>query len=406
MCDFKKYENLGFHTKCIHAFQEPEEPNYPVTYPIYQTSNFYLRNVEHARKIMSEGSRFDHEKKGLYIYSRGANPTVRALEKLVACLEYTEDGVAFSSGMAAISASIMAFLKKGDTVFASDILYGETYSLLKNFLPKFGIRTLFVDMSDLENLKNAIATYGYPKVTFIETPGNPTLKVYPIRAISELVHEKNSIVVVDNTFATPYYQNPLKSGADIVVHSATKYLGGHSDVLGGVSVGSYDMMEKVRGVLYQMGGTLDPFAAWLILRGIKTLPLRMERHMENAVKIAKWIKLKGLKVYYPLLNDFEYRETVRGQMRGFSGIVSFDVGDLKKAEIVTNSVKLFTRAVSLGGVESLIEHPASMTHFMVPREERVKRGITDGLIRLSVGIEDVDDLINDLEGAFNKANLI
>ena len=401
----EKCKNLSFETLCIHGHQEPEEPNYPVSYPIYQTVNFAFKDVKHAQKIMSEGSLFDHDKKGLYIYSRGANPTTRTLELLLADLENAEDGVAFSSGMAAITSTVLGFVEKGDSVYANDILYGETFEFFANFLPKYGVKVNFIDMNDLDLLENKLSNDDKAKLVFLETPANPTLKVYPLEEITRIAHSYGVKVVVDNTFATPYFQKPRKFGVDIVVHSATKYIGGHSDVLGGVVVGSFEDMAKVRQNLYTLGGALDPFAAWLLLRGLKTLHVRMKKHFENALAIAEWLEQNGLKVYYPFLKSSPYYDTAVKQMSGFSGIVSFDVGDYEKATKILENTKIFIRAVSLGGVESLINHPASTTHFHVPRDVRGDRGITDGLIRLSVGIENLDDLINDLRAAFEKAGL-
>ncbi len=231
------------------------------------------------------------------------------------------------------------------------------------------------------------------------------MKVYPIRDISDIAHEAGSIVVVDNTFATPYFQKPKNMGVDIVVHSATKYIGGHSDALGGVAVGTFEDMSKVRQNLYTLGGALDPFAAWLLLRGLKTLHVRMKKHYENALAIAELLEKNGLRVYYPFLKSFPDYNVAAKQMSGFSGIVSFDVGDYNKAIKILESTKIFIRAVSLGGVESLINHPASTTHFHIPKDIRGERGITDGLIRLSVGIENLEDLISDLKNAFEKAGL-
>jgi len=397
---------MSFETKCIHAHQEPEPPNYPITYPIYQTSNFFLPKFEKAVEILSKGAKFDHDKTGLYIYSRGTNPTLRAFELLVADLENAEDGVAFASGMAAITAALIAFLESGDIVYYSDVIYGGTNHLLKTLSRKFKIKAYSLDMSNPENLESAIKKFGRPKIVYIETPGNPTLKIVPMKEIAEIAHQYDAIVIADNTLATPYFQNPINYGVDIVVHSATKYLAGHSDVLGGVVVGSFEHMEKVRKILFYMGAVLDPFAAWLIIRGIKTLHVRMPRHEENAMRIAEWLETLGFKVNYPGLKSFEYHELAKKQMRGFSGILSFDVGDMTKALKVVNSVKIIKRAVSFGGVESLIEHPATSSHYGVPEDELKRAGVTPGLIRISVGIEKIDDLINDLEQALKSAELI
>ncbi|MCD6402903.1 MAG: PLP-dependent transferase [Candidatus Aenigmarchaeota archaeon] len=395
---------MKFDTKVVHSNQEPEEPYFPVSHPIFQTSNFAFKSVEHAQKTFSKGPHFPRDMKGEYVYTRGGNPTQRALEMCVADLEGGEEGLSFSSGMAAITSTLITFLKKGDKALATDTVYGETFLVFDKILRKFGIETSFVDTSNLEETQKLIEAIK-PKIVYIETPANPTLKISDIKAISEMAHQFDSLVIVDNTFMSPYFQNPLKLGADIVIHSATKYLAGHSDVLGGIVVSNSELISEIRETLFTTGAVLDPFAAWLILRGIKTLSVRMERHQKNAMKVAKFLEEheKVDRVFYPGLDSHPQHNLAKKQMKGFGGMISFELKDGYDAGVkLMNNVKLCTLAVSLGAVETLIEHPASMTHSMIPREERLKAGITDGLVRISVGIEDVEDIIEDLSNALEK----
>ena len=368
--------------------------------PIYQTSTFVFKNVEEGAK------RFLGEEEG-YIYSRLSNPTLTVAEEKVAILENGEKALATSSGMGAISATLWTLLKAGDHVLADKTLYGCTYAYISHGLTKFGVEVDFVDMSDLEEVK--IKLKDNTKVIYLETPANPNLKIVDIQKISELSHNKNSNikVVVDNTFATPFCQKPLLLGADIVVHSATKYLNGHGDVIAGFVVGSQEMINDIRtvGLKDMTGAVLGPNEAFLIIRGLKTFEIRMQKHCENAMKVAEFLEQneKVEKVYYPGLKTHVGYEVAVKQMQAFGGILAFEVkGGLEAGKKLLNNLEMITIAVSLGDAETLIQHPASMTHSPYTKEERELAGITDGLIRLSVGLENVEDIILDLEKAFLK----
>lgn len=388
---------MGFNTKAIHAGQKPDPATGAHVTPIYQTSTFVFENVDQGAR------RFAGEEEG-YIYTRLGNPTVAELEEKIAVLEGGEAVIATASGMAAISTVLFTLLKKGDHIVANDTLYGCTHSFLSHIAPKYGIEVTFTDLSDLSNLEKAVRSN--TKVVYIETPANPTLKLVDIKGAAEIAHKVGARVVVDNTFMTPYLQRPIEHGADVVVHSATKYLGGHGDVVAGIIVGPKDLLTEMRmPYLKDIGGIIGPFDAWLLLRGLKTLGLRMDRHCENAQKVAEYLEGHPMieKVYYPGLPSNPQYELAKRQMDGFGGMISFELkGGIEAGKVLMNSVKLITLAVSLGCVDSLIQHPASMTHSPVPREERLKAGITDGLVRLSVGIEDVEDIIADLEQALDK----
>lgn len=385
-----------FATKAVHAGQHPDPLTGSVSVPIYETSTFVFKSAEQG------AARFAGTEEG-YIYTRLGNPTIRALERNVAELENGEDARACASGMAAIHTAVTSIVKKNDHVVATDCLYGGTLKLFSDILPKFGIEFTLVDSSNVAKVEAAIKEN--TKLIFVETPANPTLKLTDLRAISEIAKEHDVTTMVDNTFMSPYFQRPLELGTDIVVHSLTKYLSGHSDIVGGIIVGSNPFFKTLDPLLKNTGATLGPFEAWLTLRGIKTLPLRMERHNENAIKIAEFLEThpKIKKVYYPGLKSHPQHELARRQMSGFGGILSFELkGGLEAGRKLMNSVKLCLLAVSLGAVETLIQHPASMTHAIVPREERLKAGITDSLVRISVGIEDVTDIIQDLKQALEK----
>lgn len=385
-----------FATKAVHAGQHPDPVTGSITVPIYETSTFVFESAEQG------AARFAGTEKG-YIYTRLGNPTIRALEMNVAELENGEDARACASGMAAINTAVTAVAKKGDHVVATDCLYGGTLKLFLDILPSFGIEFTFVDSSNVANVEAAAKKN--TKLIYIETPANPTLKLTDLRAVSKIAKDHGVTTMVDNTFMSPYFQRPLELGADVVVHSMTKYLGGHSDILGGVIVGSAAFFKTLDPLLKNTGATLGPFEGWLTLRGIKTLPLRMEKHNANAVKAAEFLEThpKIEKVYYPGLKSHPHHELAKRQMSGFGGMISFEVkGGLEAGRKLMNSVKLCSLAVSLGAVETLIQHPASMTHAIVPREERLKAGITDSLARISVGIEDVEDIIQDLKQALEK----
>ncbi|MFF2755247.1 bifunctional cystathionine gamma-lyase/homocysteine desulfhydrase [Psychrobacillus sp. NPDC058041] len=368
-------------TKLIHAGIVGDEATGAVSTPIYQVSTYKQEAV----------GKF----KG-YEYSRTGNPTRHALEVLISDLEGGVAGFAFASGMAATS-SIMMLFSKGDHVILTDDVYGGTYRVMTKVLNRFGIEATFVDTSDLTNVEAAILEN--TKAIFLETPTNPLLKITDIQAIAKLAKEKGLLTIVDNTFITPYFQQPIALGADIVVHSATKYLGGHSDVVAGlVVVNSEQLATDLHFVQNSVGAVLGPQDSWLLMRGIKTLGLRMEEHNLNAQRIAEFLNNHETvgKVYYPGLVNHPGHELMKKQTTGFGGMISFDVGSEEKADALLSKLRYFTLAESLGAVESLISVPARMTHASIPRERRLELGITDGLVRISVGIEDVEDLLEDL----------
>jgi methionine-gamma-lyase len=386
----------GFSTKVVHAGQEPDPSTGAVAVPIYETSTFAFRDAEQGAR------RFTGAEEG-YIYTRLGNPTTRALERSLAELEEGEDARVFASGMAAINAAVLSLVNKGDHVVTTDSLYGGTAKLFFDVLPKFGVQFAVVDLSEPGNVEGAIREN--TKIIYVETPSNPTMKLADIKAISKIAKEHGIITLVDNTFMSPYFQQPLKLGADVSLHSLTKYLSGHSDVIGGAIITSKAIIALVDSILKNTGATLGPFEAWLTLRGIKTLVVRLDRHNENALKIANFLEThpKVEKVHYPGLQSHPQHELAKKQMTGFGGVLSFELkGGLEAGRKLMNSVRLCTLAVSLGAVETLIEHPASMTHVVVPKEERLKTGITDSLVRLAVGIEDADDIISDLDQALEK----
>lgn len=381
----KKY---GFATKSIHVGQEPDPVTGAIAIPIHMTSTFAQPEPGRHRG---------------YEYSRTGNPTRTALEKCLAALEEGKYGLAFASGMAAISA-VTALLKTGDHVVACDDLYGGTRRLFEKVLRKYGLDFTYVDATTPKNVEKALKDN--TKMIWIETPTNPLLKIIDIKETSSIAQKHGILTVVDNTFASPYFQKPLLMGADVVIHSTTKYISGHSDVIGGIVITSNkEIYENIKFVQNAVGAVPSPFDSWLVLRGVKTLAIRMEKHQENAHKIAEFLEghSKIERVYYPGLRSHPQHKLARKQMSGFSGMISFEIkGGEQKAKRFLKNLKLFKIAESLGGVESLIEHPALMTHASIPKREREKIGITDSLIRASVGIEDTVDLIQDLEGALAK----
>ncbi|AEE91037.1 Methionine gamma-lyase [Tepidanaerobacter acetatoxydans Re1] len=387
----------GFNTKAIHAGQKPCPVTGAHVTPIYQTSTFVFKDVDQGAR------RFAGEEEG-YIYTRLGNPTLTELEAKVAALEGGEAAIGAASGMAAISTALVTLLKKGDHIVAGDALYGCTHSFISEILPQYGIEVTMVDTSNLENIENAMKPN--TKVIYVETPANPTMKLVDLEGASDIAHKHGAIIIVDNTFMSPYLQRPIEHGVDVVVHSATKYIGGHGDVLAGLIIGPKELIDTMRiPYLKDFGGILSPFDAWLLLRGLKTLGVRMDRHCANAQKVAEYLEKHPLidKVYYPGLPSHPQYELAKKQMDGFGGMMSFELkGGLEAGKVLMNSVKMITLAVSLGCVDSLIQHPASMTHSPVPREERLKAGITDGQVRLSVGIEDVEDIIADLDQALKE----
>ncbi len=387
-------------TTVVHGNHE-KNPDGALATPIFQTSTFVFDSAEQG------GRRFAGQEDG-YIYTRLANPTVAAVEAKIAALEGGEAALGTAAGMGAISAALWTAVVGGDEILASDTLYGCTFALLNHGMTKFGVSVKFVDMANLENVKAALSEK--TKVVYLETPCNPTLKVVDIAEVAKIAHDFNKgiRVIVDNTFATPYLQQPLKRGADVVVHSATKYINGHGDLLAGFVVSDAETINQIRlvGIKDMTGAFMPANEAFLVARGLKTLELRMLRHCENAMKVAQYLKTndKVEKVFYPGLEDHEGHEIAKKQMHGlYGGMVSFIVkGGREKAAVVADNVKVATLAVSLGATETLIEHPASMTHSPYSEEELEAAGIPAGLIRFSVGLENPEDIIADLQQAFDK----
>lgn len=379
---------MKFNTKTIHGGQHHEKVTGSVMPPVFQTSTF--AQTSPGKPV------------GDYEYSRAANPTRTALEDALASIESGTRGLAFASGLAATD-SVMKILKPGDEVIAMDDLYGGTYRMFARIYQDFGIKFHFVDMTDLEKLESLINKN--TKLIWVETPTNPLMKLADIAEIAKITKKHNLLFAVDNTFATPYLQKPLDLGADIVMHSATKYLGGHSDVIAGaLIVKDKELGEKLHFAQFATGGTLGPMDSYLVLRGIKTLHLRVQRHCENGAKVAEFLKNHAAvkRVYYPGLESHPNHDIAKKQMiGGFGGMVTFtfNSGKMEDAVKFLEKVKVFTLAESLGGVESLANHPTTMTHASVPAEKRAEIGITDDLVRLSVGVEDIDDLLADLEQA-------
>lgn len=390
-------KNLKISTLCVHGAGGYDPATGAVGKPIYQTSTFAFESAKAGAEI------FLGEREG-YVYTRISNPTQAAFEKEMAFLEGGEAALAFSSGMAAISSVIFSLCKAGDNFVSSDTLYGGSHQLFSETLPRWNIEARQIDATDIENIKNAIDKN--TRLIYIETPANPTMTIIDIRACVKIAKKYGIPVVVDNTFLTPYFQRPLELGASIVVHSATKYIGGHGDTVAGVAIADKEYIDKLRmSILRDIGGVISPLNAWLLVRGLKTLALRMEKHQENAMQVAKYLQFhpKIEKVMYPGLAVHPQHNLAKRQMSGFGGMISFEVkGGTKAGEKLMDSVDLITLAVSLGDVDSLIEHPASMTHSTYSAEYLETVGITENLVRLSVGIEDPVDIINDLSQALNK----
>jgi len=377
---------MGFKTDAIHAGQEPDPTTGAVTIPIYQTSTYVQEGLG--------------KHKG-FEYARTQNPTRTALEKNMAVLEAGCAGYAFASGMAAITALTQLLLKQDDHAVCTENVYGGTFRLFDTIVKNYGVEFTYVDTSNLGDLERAIRPN--TRMVFVETPTNPLMVITDVRAVCDLAHRHNCRVVVDNTFMSPYFQRPLDLGADIVVHSTTKYLNGHSDSIGGVAVlKRKDDAARLEFIQNAAGAILSPFDSWLVLRGIKTLAVRMEGHNANGMAVAKYLagRKDVQRVYYPGLANHTGHNLAKKQMSGFGGMIAFDLGSLDRAKRFLEAVQLCSFGESLGGVETLISHPATMTHASVPPEERARMGITDGLVRISVGIEDVEDLIADLERAF------
>jgi methionine-gamma-lyase len=389
---------MHFATRIIHAGQRPDPATGAVSTPIYQTSTFAFRNADEG------AARFQGTDPG-YKYTRLGNPTVAALEQCVAVLEGGCGALGAATGMAAINTVYVTLLEQGAHVVGTDSVYGPSRMVLENEYRRFGVASTWVDSSNPENV--AAAMRPSTKVVYVETPANPTMKLTDLAACAEIAHAHGALLVVDNTFASPVLQQPLAFGADVVVHSLTKYLNGHTDVVGGAIVaGAPALLDRLRKVHVAFGGTMDPHQAWLVLRGIKTLGLRMERAQANALEVARHLEAHpGVAwVLHPGLLSHPQHALARRQMSGPGAVFSFGVrGGLEAGKALIDSVRLATLAVSLGGVETLIEHPASMTHTGMPKREREAAGISDDLVRLSVGCEDVRDLIADLDQALEKA---
>ncbi len=378
---------MGFATDAIHVGQEPDPATGAIIVPIYQTSTFVQEELG--------------KHKG-YEYARTSNPTRSALERNLAALERGRFSFAFASGMAAINA-LMSLLKAGDHIVAGHNLYGGTFRLFERVLKDFGLSFTYANTCRLEEVEKVLRPN--TQLLYIETPTNPIMEITDILAAAALAREHKVLLAVDNTFMSPYFQRPLELGADIVLHSTTKYLNGHSDGVGGaIMLNDAGLADRLKFLQNAAGAVLGPFDSWLVLRGVKTLAVRMVRHNENGLAVAQYLQrhTKVKKVHYPGLPSHPQHELARKQMTGFGGMLSFETGSLENARTVLKSVRLCSLAESLGGVETLISHPATMTHASVPPEERSRLGITDGLVRISVGIEDVEDIIADLDQALDQ----
>jgi methionine-gamma-lyase len=391
-------KHLGINSKLVHAGHQ-SDPTGSVNVPIYQTSTFAFRDAAHGAAL------FAGEEDG-YIYTRIANPTIRALEENVAELEHGCGAIATSSGMGAVCTVYVALLEAGAHLVSTASVYGPSRTVIEREFSRFGVQSSYVATSDLEQIRSALRPE--TKIVYIETPANPTMEVSDIQAIADLAHAYGCLVVVDNTFASPYLQTPLDLGADIVVHSVTKFINGHADVVGGVIVAADEALyAQLRKTMINLGCNMDPHQAFLVLRGLKTLGIRIERAQQSAMQIARWLERQPEVecVRYIGLESHPQHEIARRQMRGFGSMISFDLkGGMDAGRQLMNSVRVATLAVSLGGVETLIEHPASMTHAGMSAEMRRAAGFTDGLVRYSVGIEDVDDLIADLRQALDRVH--
>ncbi|MDH5432918.1 MAG: methionine gamma-lyase [Gammaproteobacteria bacterium] len=399
MADSKHTNFKHIETKTIHAGKIRDEQFGALSTPIYQTSTFTFENVQQG------ANRFMGEEAG-YIYGRLGNPTVRELEQRMAALESTEDAAAFGSGMGAVSATLLANLKNGDHLVASSALYGCSFSLINHIFADYGIEATFVDMTDEKAVRNAIKPNS--KAIFFETPINPNLVVIDLQMVADIAKEHNLVSICDNTFMSPALQNPAEFGIDLIVHSATKYLNGHGDVIAGITCGSAEQIENIKlTTLKDMGAVMSPNDAWLIIRGLKTLSVRIERHCKNAQTVAEFLQAhpRIKKVDYPGLPSHQGYPLVGKQMKAAGGILAFEIkGNFDDAVYFMNSLKMCSIAVSLGDAESLIQHPASMTHSPYTEEELKAAGISQTLIRLSVGLEHVDDIIGDLSQALDKMN--
>ncbi len=392
----KHNENLGFNSLLIHGGVEAD-PLGSATVPIYQTSTFAFRNADEGAR------RFAGEDDG-YIYTRLGNPTIATLERQIAILEKGFGGVAVASGMAAVSTIYVAFLKAGDHIVSTAAVYGPSRGIMESYFRKFGVESTYLSTADLDAVRAAIRPN--TRMLYVETPTNPTMELSDIRALSAIAREHKLVMVVDNTFSSPYLQRPIEMGADIVFHSMTKFINGHADIVAGMIVARDEEHYKaVRQAMIGMGGNMDPHQAYLVLRGVKTLALRVERAQENAQQVAEYLEShpKVAWVKYPGLKSHPQHELAKKQMDGPGAMISFELkGGLRAGKVLMNNVRLALLAVSLGGIETLIQHPASMTHSKMAKEKRESAGISDGLVRFSVGIEDLKDIIADLDQALAK----
>ena len=389
----KTLRNLS--TACVHAGETIDPVTRSIPTPIYQSAVFAFKSM---KDVMSYHLGAEDGAQG-YMYSRPMSPTQRALERKITALEGSEDALALSSGMAAITTAIMTLLKQGDELISTDMVYGGTYSFLKNKLPELGIKTHLIDTRNIEAAERLVSNR--TKILFVETPTNPDLRIADIQRAVEIARKHNLTLMVDNTFATPINQVPTELGADVILVSMTKYYGGHNDLMGGAIAGSQSFIASARKALKVFGGTIDPFAAYLTLRGTKTMALRMERHNFNAMKVATYLENhpKVKRVYYPGLKSHPQHELARSQMKGFGGVLCFELESEKKAVEFIESLKIIIHGLSLGGVESLISMPVYSSHYYLTPQELEKIGLNNRMVRLSVGIENVEDLIADLENA-------
>lgn len=391
-----KNKKLGLNSRMIHG-GEFENPLGSATVPIYQTSTFIFKDADHGARC------FSGEDDG-YIYTRIGNPTIHALETMVADLESGTTGIATSSGMAAVNTLYMALLSKGDHIVSSAAVYGPSRVVMEQHWSRFGVESTYVNTANIDEVKAAIRPN--TKMIYVETPANPTMDITDLEACAKLAHDNGALLVVDNTFSSPYLQRPLELGADAVFHSMTKFLNGHADIVAGMIVTrEKELGKKLRSMMVNLGCNMDPHQAYMVLRGIKTLGIRVERSQQSAMQIARFLEAhpKVEWVKYPGLESHPQHELAKKQMHGFGSMISFELkGGLEAGKVLMNNVQVAILAVSLGGVETLIQHPASMTHSKVSHDAKLKAGITDGLVRYSVGIEDVEDLLEDLKQGLDR----
>ncbi len=389
-------KNSGFNTKLIHAGEVDDQFN-SATVPIYQTSTFSFKNAEEGAKC------FAGESNG-YIYTRINNPTIDALERQIAALENGIGGIAVSSGMAAVNVIYQTLLASGDHMISTDAVYGPSRAIMENHYPKYGVESTYINTTNIENIEKAFRPN--TKVLYIESPANPTMDITDIEACAKLAHKHGALLVVDNTFSSPYLLKPLDLGADIVFHSMTKFINGHADIVAGIVIAKEkDLYKKLRGMMVSLGCNMDPHQAYMVLRGVKTLGIRIDRAVENSQKIAEFLENhpKVAWIKYPGLKSHPQYELAKRQLKAPGSMISFGLkGGFEAAKVLMNNVHLALLAVSLGGVETLIQHPASMTHSKVTKEGKLKAGITDDLIRFAVGIEDVEDILADLKHGLEK----